>query len=233
MRTRSIPFQIALGGMLLPSAAFPQCEIDVCGYWYSENYNSGVPVEFVSIDLVGAELVATKVLGDAYVPTGHVTWYGVPSACTFAGQVYGTQGPGLAIYTVPGTISIQSQELITVLPFGLVFRPTTIEHMQSVGVDHSDFPVSCIDCKGEFPNVFTPNGDGVNDLLELHCGGQSSLFTIQDRWGRTVFETQEPKPSWDGRKGFDPCPEGVYFWSMIKMEDRTGKIRHGMIQLFR
>jgi gliding motility-associated-like protein len=216
------------------TTAGAQCDFDVCGYWYSENYNSGVPVEFMSVDMVGELMVCTKVLGDAYVPTGHVTWQGVPTSCTFGGQVFGTMGIGMPIVALNAQISIISADHIEVSGIGtLVFYRTNTGYMTSVGVDYSMFPVSCLACGSPIPNVFSPNGDGVNDLLEPICGARSSLFCIRDRWGKVVYEVQDVQPSWDGRDGFDPCAEGVYFWSMIAADDRTGPIRHGVVQLLR
>jgi gliding motility-associated-like protein len=211
-----------------------QCAHDVCGYWYSENYNGGVQVEYVSIDMDGELLVCTKVLGDPYVPTGHVTWQGVPYACSFSGQVFATTGIGQPIFPLGATITILSADHIRVTgPFYLDFFRSTTSHLDFVGVDYSDFPVSCIDCPSPFPNVFTPNGDGMNDMLEPICGANAYRFAIVDRWGKTMFESTDPKPAWDGRQGWSLCPEGVYYWAMIPLDDRFGPIRRGTVQLLR
>lgn len=68
----------------------------------------------------------------------------------------------------------------------------------------------------ELPNVFTPNGDGQNDLfipfpydfvdkIELH---------IYNRWGSVVFKTTDPDINWDGKCILtgNPCSEGVYYY---------------------
>jgi len=214
-------------------SAEAQCEFDVCGYWYSENYGVGPTVQYQSIDLVGETLVCTKVLGDPYVPTGAVTWQGIPTACSFPGQIFATNGLGGPLTPINCQIEIVSSDHIIVSgPFLLNFYRSNTGHLDHEGIDYSAFPVSCIECP-LFPNVFTPNGDGVNDLLELDCGGPSARFAVSDRWGNTVFETLDERPSWDGRKDWTPCAEGVYFWSMIAKDDRTGKIRHGYVHLLR
>lgn len=218
-----------IGGM----GTSAQCDIDICGYWYCDNYNSGVEVEYLAIDMVDGRWVCTKVLGDPYVPTGHVTWHGTPTACQFPGEIFATSGLGMPIVPIAATISIISEDHIQVMPFGLNFRRSTIEHLDFVNVDYTPFPVSCIECSSAFPNVFTPNGDGMNDLFEQECGGRSQRFAITDRWGLTMYETLDPKPTWDGRNGWDPCPEGIYFWSMIAADDRTGKLKRGFVHLFR
>ena len=57
------------------------------------------------------------------------------------------------------------------------------------------------DCLGIFvPNAFSPNGDGVNDVLKLipSHGETLLLFRVYNRWGHLVFETNDVKVSWDG-----------------------------------
>ncbi len=68
------------------------------------------------------------------------------------------------------------------------------------------------------PNVFTPNGDGDNDVFRL--GGtpdpcyDSLTVTIYNRWGKKVYESEDPYFEWDGTlkgKGNADCAEGTYF----------------------
>ena len=48
-------------------------------------------------------------------------------------------------------------------------------------------------------NVFTPNGDGENDVLYVQGKGVDSFeLTIYNRWGNKVFETSEMSSGWDG-----------------------------------
>lgn len=52
----------------------------------------------------------------------------------------------------------------------------------------------------EFPNSFSPNGDGVNDeLVLMNSGIKEYSLHIYDPWGNPVFESNESKLSWDGR----------------------------------
>ena len=54
---------------------------------------------------------------------------------------------------------------------------------------------------GDFfvPNAFSPNGDGLNDMVNVHgfCIGTYN-FQIFNRWGEKVFETTSKSESWDG-----------------------------------
>jgi gliding motility-associated-like protein len=49
------------------------------------------------------------------------------------------------------------------------------------------------------PNVFSPNGDGENDVLYVRGKGVQTLsLRIYNRWGNKVFETEELEFGWDG-----------------------------------
>ncbi|MBL4668033.1 MAG: gliding motility-associated C-terminal domain-containing protein, partial [Flavobacteriales bacterium] len=49
------------------------------------------------------------------------------------------------------------------------------------------------------PNIFSPNGDGNNDVLYARGVGVDQLkFFVYDRWGEKVFETQDLNIGWDG-----------------------------------
>lgn len=82
------------------------------------------------------------------------------------------------------------------------------------------------------PNVFTPNGDGVND--EFHVAGYNlSEFDLKifNRWGQLLFQTNDPLKGWDGSyKG--QTVEGVYvFIVKAKGNDGTGYRKSGHITL--
>ncbi len=70
------------------------------------------------------------------------------------------------------------------------------------------------DCLLSFPNVFTPNGDGVNDYFQPFAleGILNYKMKIYDRWGELQYETDN-SGKWNGnRPNGKPCVEGVYFF---------------------
>ena len=70
-----------------------------------------------------------------------------------------------------------------------------------------------MDCKLNIPNVFTPNGDGKNDVfLVTGVGMQTYSISIFDRWGKKVFESNDLTSQWDGKIKGNEAEEGVYFW---------------------
>ncbi|MFN7119540.1 MAG: PKD domain-containing protein [Saprospiraceae bacterium] len=65
------------------------------------------------------------------------------------------------------------------------------------------------------PNAFTPNGDGLNEAYKgvgIMLGATNFSFTVWNRWGELIFETNNPEEGWNGKKnntGAD-SPNGVY-----------------------
>lgn len=89
------------------------------------------------------------------------------------------------------------------------------------------------------PNVFTPNGDKINDLFFLQRADNLSKIScvIIDRWGHKVYEleTEKGQIEWDGKNqlGKD-APEGVYFYTIkaTGKDDQKYDLK-GTVNLFR
>lgn len=67
-----------------------------------------------------------------------------------------------------------------------------------------------------FPNVFTPDGNALNDwFAPLGNQIQSFHLSIYDRWGKLMFETRDVTQGWNGnsREG-TPAPEGTYVYTV-------------------
>ena len=63
------------------------------------------------------------------------------------------------------------------------------------------------------PDAFSPNGDGSNDILFVRGPGIVEMgFTVWDRWGAKVFESQSPDHGWDGNRRGAQMPSGVYVY---------------------
>jgi gliding motility-associated-like protein len=63
------------------------------------------------------------------------------------------------------------------------------------------------------PDVFTPNGDGMNDVFYVYGNDISSLvLKVFNRWGEKVFEGHDQFAGWDGMYKGAPSPIGVYVW---------------------
>jgi gliding motility-associated-like protein len=82
-----------------------------------------------------------------------------------------------------------------------------------------------------FPNVFSPNGDNLNDVFRPIIKGDYTItnFQIFNRWGQSVyqFRNYSTKPEWDGTYQGERCEMGTYFY-MAEVSDGMGV--HQMIK---
>lgn len=76
------------------------------------------------------------------------------------------------------------------------------------------------------PNVFTPNGDGINDIFFVSANGVTEISgTIFNRWGKKVFEWKgAPSTSlgWDGKINGNKAEDGAYYY-IIDAKGSDGK----------
>ncbi len=74
------------------------------------------------------------------------------------------------------------------------------------------------------PTAFTPNNDGLNDVVAPISVGMQRInyFSIYNRWGQLVFTTTRDKHGWDGKISGRLQGSGVFVW-MVSAVDYTGK----------
>lgn len=92
-----------------------------------------------------------------------------------------------------------------------------------------DAPVTPLQCKVFVPNVFTPNGDGVNDEFrpEFGCSIDQYHLRVFNRWGILVFESKDPSTGWEGAYRGKPLPRDVYaYWCTFQdAADEGGNVQ--------
>jgi gliding motility-associated-like protein len=90
----------------------------------------------------------------------------------------------------------------------------------------------------EIPNVFTPNGDGANDLFFVKAKNLTEIsIIIYDRWGHMVYDLNSTTGniSWDGlNQTGQKVAEGIYYYVLTaKGSDGEEFKHHGNITLIR
>lgn len=147
--------------------------------------------------------------------SGTIAWYlDLNSGAVGSGPVYVTpalQSPVTYYVTVEDSIGCRSGA-----------TPVTVTF-----ADCSTAPV---------PNVFSPNGDGINDVFMINAPGAQSIYCrIYNRWGRLIYEfgTLEGWPGTIMQSG-KPAEDGVYYYE-LSITDFAGNSNtdHGFIQLIR
>ena len=92
------------------------------------------------------------------------------------------------------------------------------------GESASDTSCISIDENVTVPNIFSPDGDGLNDLFRpvITFSPPSYQLTITDRQMKTIFETRDYNESWDGSAGGSSVSRGVYLW-FLKLTTPSGR----------
>src|SRR6185369_8510415 len=63
-----------------------------------------------------------------------------------------------------------------------------------------------VDTEISLPNIFTPNGDGVNEVFYIRNLPADSRLMITNRWGAEVYSSKNYQNDWNGGSTSD----GVY-----------------------
>lgn len=83
------------------------------------------------------------------------------------------------------------------------------------------------------PTAFSPNGDGTNDVYQLHGleGASEINFVVYNRWGQRVFETTDPVGRWDGTMSGKMLNSGVYTYKLTAKVGDEVQLKTGNITL--
>lgn len=118
----------------------------------------------------------------------------------------------------------------------------------SVTSDTVQIFVSVIDCDSNtvistfsdnelvWPNIFTPNGDGINDYFEVEIPYWSCLSgEVYNRWGQLVYAAHNMGFSWNGVNEVKGTlsSSGVYFYVIKYCVDGKEVVKNGTVQLVR
>jgi gliding motility-associated-like protein len=87
----------------------------------------------------------------------------------------------------------------------------------------------------QFPNAFTPNGDGLNDTFGPIISGNAGIrtFLVYNRWGDVVYRYSDTNTTWDGiwDGANQPADTYTYFIS-LNMPDGSVQTYSGTLSLF-
>jgi gliding motility-associated-like protein len=81
------------------------------------------------------------------------------------------------------------------------------------------------------PTAFTPDGDGLNEVLYVRGNDISDRefhFMVFDRWGEKIFDTTDRNAGWDGKMNGKAVKNGVYTWMLRAQSLYTG-VNHDLM----
>ncbi len=189
-----------------------------CGTTASANFP--VTVNTVNANFIPSTLSGTPPLYVGFTDSSSAT------ATTWSwnygdGNTANGQNGANDLYTVPGTYTV----LLTVT------NASGCTSTHSVVIDVSEIK-SFISA----PNIFTPNGDGINDDWHVNYAGIDYFdCKIYDRWGVAMAQLIAPGVAWDGHTmAGEVCSNGTYFYVIhAKGDDGVVYDMQGFITLVR
>jgi gliding motility-associated-like protein len=86
-----------------------------------------------------------------------------------------------------------------------------------------------------FPNAFTPNGDGMNDVLYVEgINIDEVFFAIYNRWGEKVFESYSQEEGWDGTFNGEPAQGDAFaYYLRVKCFEGGEYFKKGNVTVIR
>lgn len=98
------------------------------------------------------------------------------------------------------------------------------------------FTVNSKDCQQGFyaPSTFTPNSDGKNDVFRplLFSKVKKYQFTVYNRWGGVVLQTNDLQKGWDGKVAGTSQQTNVFVWTCsYQFDGEEVKLEKGTVVL--
>ena len=95
--------------------------------------------------------------------------------------------------------------------------------------------IDSVDGELNVPNVFSPNGDDMNDYFEVTTDGTTAYeFSIFTRTGTRIYHSLSTSIFWDGKSiGGQELPEGIYYYVIEEVGDPDPIKNAGFMHLFR
>ncbi len=190
--------------------------------------------------------IASNVCGiDTVVQSNFVTVYDMPIITTSndttisigeSGEIWATGGLTYNWTPNNGTLACPSCSNTVVNPTVTTQYIVFVSNSPYCKVQDTVNVIVDVNC-GDFfiPNVFSPNGDGLNDVINVH-GRCIQTFNLQifNRWGEKVFETSTLSESWDGTFRGQKMDTGVFVYKAdgVSIDGQSFKLK-GNITLIR
>lgn len=193
------------------------------GWIFAEGIYQGCPV--------GKDSVFTSSLSNPqiFVPDNFEVCPGEPVAATVSSDL-----PNSTFVWNPGNLTGSANTLYsntTTTYYVYAQNGSCISETDSFVVDMS------LACFVEVPNIFTPNGDQINDYFSLvsYAGIYSLEIDIVNRWGNMIRSFSKPDFQWDGKDTFgNEVVEGVYFYRLKAVLGSGEELeKQGFIEVFR
>ncbi|MEL6391296.1 MAG: gliding motility-associated C-terminal domain-containing protein [Bacteroidota bacterium] len=163
---------------------------------------------------------------DPDAQANQLSWLGSLSVCgdddVEGYRIYYAPGTGAEFTQVGEVIGAENTTFEHLPPDGIVgcYVVTAYDENENESLPSNEVCVT--NCpQYELPNAFTPNGDGMNELFvpRINCFIERVEFEVVNRWGQTVFTTEDPQINWDGtNQNGELLASGTYYYTCLLFE---------------
>lgn len=159
--------------------------------------------------------------GEPKVNIGNDTFICPEVEVRFFNRIPSNQLPGQQSYLwstgSTGSVLIIVFDSSQILTVSATYDQCTVRDSIRVIVQN-DCPERCVP---NIANFITPNGDGINDQLKINmtCRATDLNFSIYNRWGQLLYQSQSQTPSWDGSVNGELASDGTYFYVLTYMDE--------------
>jgi len=89
-----------------------------------------------------------------------------------------------------------------------------------------DVDFGICDARLLIPDIFTPNGDGVNEDFKISVtAGVAKKLSIFNRWGEVIFSDSSSNPAWNGKVQGKDAQTGIYTYILEYMSESKQEFR--------
>ena len=187
---------------------------DAGNYWVEVNWGNCNNSDTITINTVQRPIV--NLGNDTIMCPGDLIMLYAGSGYNYLWSNGGTQATLNVNY--PGTYSV------------------TVSNAGCIAFDE----IKIAECNSEIwvPNVFTPNGDGINETFYPVCTNIEEItMYVYNRWGNQIYEGSGRNLKWDGRYMGKMCPDGVYYYLINYTYKGNGHVElkqlHGSVTLLK
>lgn len=193
-------------------------------------------------DTLGCTKAITDVVTVTVIPPLHVS--AGADTTIVAGQPLPLHGSGASTYlwtwapvALPGWMSSNVVSNPTVTPEdNISYIVTGTDSHGCRGTDTVVILVYTVDPSMYVPTAFTPNGDGLNDIVKPILLGMKAInyFRVYNRFGELVYETTEKGKGWNGIYKGKPQDPATFVWMAQGLTYKNETItRKGFVVLIR
>lgn len=157
--------------------------------------------------------------------------------CTGGSLTLDPQATGIGLRYSWSPITSSESVLLASNPGSYKVDITTVDGCSAT--QHFTIRDNCPSAVFFVPDVFTPNGDGVNDVFKWF-GERSTAVRMRlfNQWGEVIFASTSLTLYWDGIYQGRECPTGLYTWQLDNLAvSQSGSspsvIRQGKVLLSR